>query len=226
MRSLRLSAALRSVVRRPASLVHAQSTGADRRRRCSPRNASYSIDARLDPASRTITASEVITWRNITTRPVDDLQLPPVLERVARRPLDLAARASARPATGTGSRGPDDRSRIDVSARPLDRTAANRSISPRRLRFIAPDDGNADDRTVMSGAAAAAGGARRHADDRDRRGPRTCRARSRGPAPSATSSSSPSGFPSSACCRTTAGTAISSTRAPSSSPTTASTTSG
>ena len=33
----------------------------------SPRNANYSIDARLEPASRTITGSEVITWRNITT---------------------------------------------------------------------------------------------------------------------------------------------------------------
>src|SRR5689334_12824841 len=40
----------------------------------SPRNASYSIDARLDAQSRTITASEVITWRNITTRPVQELQ--------------------------------------------------------------------------------------------------------------------------------------------------------
>src|SRR5881397_2633830 len=31
----------------------------------SARNASYTIAARLDPATRTITGSEVITWRNI-----------------------------------------------------------------------------------------------------------------------------------------------------------------
>src|SRR6185295_10303436 len=40
----------------------------------SPRNVSYTITARLDPATRTITGSEVITWRNITTRPAADLQ--------------------------------------------------------------------------------------------------------------------------------------------------------
>src|SRR5882672_7548270 len=40
----------------------------------SPRNASYTITARLDPATRTITGSEVITWRNITAAPATDLQ--------------------------------------------------------------------------------------------------------------------------------------------------------
>src|SRR3954470_4827140 len=40
----------------------------------SPRNASYTITAQLDPAARTITASETIVWRNITGRPAPDLQ--------------------------------------------------------------------------------------------------------------------------------------------------------
>ena len=40
----------------------------------SPRNANYTIDARLDPATRTITGSEIITWRNITASPAADLQ--------------------------------------------------------------------------------------------------------------------------------------------------------
>src|ERR1700712_4543130 len=40
----------------------------------SPRNANYTIVARLDPATRTITASEKITWRNITSKPAADLQ--------------------------------------------------------------------------------------------------------------------------------------------------------
>ena len=40
----------------------------------SPRNASYTITARLDPAARTIAGSETITWRNITTKPAADLQ--------------------------------------------------------------------------------------------------------------------------------------------------------
>jgi len=40
----------------------------------SPRNADYTITARLDPATRTITGTEVITWRNVTTKPAADLQ--------------------------------------------------------------------------------------------------------------------------------------------------------
>ena len=40
----------------------------------SPRNADYTITARLDPATRTITGTEVITWRNITAKPAADLQ--------------------------------------------------------------------------------------------------------------------------------------------------------
>src|SRR4029453_11477333 len=41
----------------------------------SSRNANYSIDARLDPATRTITASEVILWRNTTTKSTDEFRL-------------------------------------------------------------------------------------------------------------------------------------------------------
>ena len=40
----------------------------------SPRNANYFIDARLDPVARTITASEIIAWRNMTSRPASDLR--------------------------------------------------------------------------------------------------------------------------------------------------------
>ena len=40
----------------------------------SPRNASYEIRARLQPATRTITGTELITWRNITTRAATELQ--------------------------------------------------------------------------------------------------------------------------------------------------------
>src|SRR5579864_7102483 len=40
----------------------------------SPRNANYTIDARLAAASRTITGSELITWRNITSHAAGELQ--------------------------------------------------------------------------------------------------------------------------------------------------------
>ena len=40
----------------------------------SPRNANYSIDVELDPASRTVTGRSVVSWRNISGRPTSELQ--------------------------------------------------------------------------------------------------------------------------------------------------------
>src|SRR6476646_11792759 len=40
----------------------------------SPRNASYAINVRLDPASRTLKCDELLTWRNITTTPATSLR--------------------------------------------------------------------------------------------------------------------------------------------------------
>jgi Peptidase family M1 domain len=145
MRFLRLSAAV-SAILASGSLVHAQSTGQMTPPR-SPRNASYSIDVRLDPASRTITASEIITWRNVTTKPVDDLRFHLYWNawrdgRSSWQRERSLARVAARVSQ------PGDFSRLDVSAvrligggPPVDLTGT--------LRFIAPDDDNADDRTVL-----------------------------------------------------------------------------
>ena len=63
----------------------------------SPRNASYAIDATLDPATRTITGSEVITWRNVTSRTVDDLRFHLYWNAWRDDRSTLAARAKARP---------------------------------------------------------------------------------------------------------------------------------
>src|SRR6476469_3928060 len=40
----------------------------------SPRNANYTIDARLDPVSRTISATETVVWRNSTRTTTSELQ--------------------------------------------------------------------------------------------------------------------------------------------------------
>ena len=49
----------------------------------SPRNANYSIDVDLDPASRTVTGRAVVTWRNLTSKPTSELQFHTYLECVA-----------------------------------------------------------------------------------------------------------------------------------------------
>jgi hypothetical protein len=115
----------------------------------SPRNANYSIDVRLDHASHTLTAREVITWRNISAGPASDLRLHLYYNAWKNtrstwmREIRVAGRGADEP--------PDagDWGWIDVTAvrlitgesTPLDLTA--------RRRYIAPDDGNRDDQTVL-----------------------------------------------------------------------------
>ena len=40
----------------------------------SPRNASYAIGVRLDPASRTLKGDELLTWRNVTANAARSLR--------------------------------------------------------------------------------------------------------------------------------------------------------
>jgi hypothetical protein len=116
----------------------------------SPRNASYSIDARLDPVTRTIAARATLVWRNIASGPADDLRFHLywnawkntrstwMRERRLAGNTTLAARPEA------------DRSSIDVTAlRLVGGPGAGADLTAVR-RFIAPDDGNADDETVMA----------------------------------------------------------------------------
>jgi hypothetical protein len=108
----------------------------------SPRNANYTIVARLDAAHRTITASEQIVWRNITNRATGELQFHLYwnawknLQSTFLRERALSSRIRA---------AADDFSHIEVTSIVVDGqdlTAAK--------RFIQPDDRNAADETVMA----------------------------------------------------------------------------
>jgi Peptidase family M1 domain len=128
-----------------AASASAQSNGAMTPAR-SPRNANYTITARLDPVARTITGSEIVTWRNITAKPATDLQFHLYwnawknTRSTFMRELALGSGAS----NEDRHRRPDEWARIDVSSI---RIGARDLASAKR--FIAPDDGNADDETVM-----------------------------------------------------------------------------
>jgi hypothetical protein len=114
----------------------------------SPRNVTYSIDGRLDPASRTITASEIITWRNITANPASDLEFH-LYWNAWKNARSTFMRESALESSGSGPaaarRRPDEWSRIDVTS-----IAVGGSDLTASTRFIAPDDENPDDETVMA----------------------------------------------------------------------------
>ena len=110
----------------------------------SPRNANYTIAARLDPATRTITGSETIVWRNITGRPAADLQFH-LYWNAWKNTRSTFMRERALGSETDRDRGPNEWARIDVTAITVggaDRTASK--------RFIAPDDDNPSDETVMA----------------------------------------------------------------------------
>jgi hypothetical protein len=110
----------------------------------SPRNANYTIAARLDPATRTITGSEVIAWRNITSAPATDVQFH-LYWNAWKNTRSTFMRERALAGGAGPDRTPNEWGRIDVSAITIagvDRTASK--------RFIAPDDDNPEDETVMA----------------------------------------------------------------------------
>src|SRR4051812_26399201 len=115
----------------------------------SPRNASYSIDARLDVPSRTITGSELITWRNTASKPASELQFHLYWNAWKNeRSTFMRERALA---SSVGPRQPDDWSRIDVNSVKLvaPSAAGAGDLTPTK-HFIRPDDGNGEDETVMA----------------------------------------------------------------------------
>ncbi len=117
----------------------------------SPRNANYSIDARLDPASRTIAGSEVITWRNITSRTATDLQFHLYWNAWKNTRSTFIHEAALAGGRDVLNRPADDFSRVDVSSIRLLGTGGPTPVDlTSRKHFIAPDDGNPDDETVMA----------------------------------------------------------------------------
>ncbi len=114
----------------------------------SPRNASYAISARLDPGSRTLTGDELLTWRNTSQRPAATLQFHLYYNAWRNtRSTWMRERAGREPAL---SRRPEaDWGWIDLtSLRVIPRGGTPADLLT-RAAFIAPDDGNRDDRTVL-----------------------------------------------------------------------------
>src|SRR3954452_1832963 len=120
----------------------------------SPRNANYSIDVELDPATHTLIGREVLTWRNISAQPASELRFH-LYYNAWRNTESTWMRESARGRSfrpqGRADVRDGDWSWIDVSAVRLLAAAPTpfTDLTPTR-RFLAPDDGNPSDRTVMS----------------------------------------------------------------------------
>lgn len=109
----------------------------------SPRNANYDIDVRLDHAARTLAGRETIRWRNISTRTATELQFH--LYWNAWRNAESTWMRERRMGGSRRPVRPDAWSSSDVKAIRV----GGVDLTP-QMRFIAPDDGNAADGTVMT----------------------------------------------------------------------------
>jgi len=110
----------------------------------SPRNANYTITARLDPATRTITGSEMIAWRNITQKPATTLQFHLYWNAWKNTRSTFMREQALGGFGGDVIRRADEWARMDVTTVTVG--GADRSAS---RRFVTPDDDNANDETVM-----------------------------------------------------------------------------
>ena len=132
----------------------AQSLGRSEAGARSPRNANYQIDVRLDHAARTLAGRETIGWRNISSNPTSELQFH--LYWNAWRDLESTWLRERRLAPNFSAPRADAWSSVEVTHLRVRQGARFGETSPdwldlrSRQVFIAPDDGNGADRTVMA----------------------------------------------------------------------------
>jgi len=110
----------------------------------SPRIANYDISVRLDPGSNVLQAVETIDWLNSSADPLSTLQLHLYLNAF-RNDRSTYMRESRR-RTDFSEWEAKNWGFIDITS--LSLNSGQDLLS--RMQFIQPDDGNADDRTVVS----------------------------------------------------------------------------
>ena len=115
----------------------------------SPRNASYALEATLDPVNRLILGRGRLSWRNIASVPATELRFH-TYWNAWRHPSSSWLREQALGRDRTLAERPDeDRASIDLTALAIAGANGRHDLLP-RARYIAPDDGNAADQTVLA----------------------------------------------------------------------------
>jgi hypothetical protein len=114
----------------------------------SPRNASYTIEARLDPERHTIQGSLVLEWRNTTGQPQATFPFH-LYWNAFRNSLSTSARGEGRRSARVRGERRDTRGfgYIQVASVRQQGEGGEADLTP-SLRYVHPDDPNADDRTV------------------------------------------------------------------------------
>ncbi len=116
----------------------------------SPRNASYSIDVRLDTARRTLAGRETLEWRNTSSVATSELRFHLYYNAWRDRRSTFVRELLLAGPSDLVSRPPEDWASTDVTDIRLTGGALAPADLTAGIRFIAPDDGNGDDRTVLT----------------------------------------------------------------------------
>ncbi|MGB0036054.1 MAG: M1 family metallopeptidase [Candidatus Acidiferrales bacterium] len=117
----------------PASADHAP---------LSTRVVAYEIDAKLDPAKHTITASETLTYHNLTGKPQQTFPFHMYLNAFQPQSTFMSESRQGNPQARWR---PERRGEIRITHF----EAAGMGDLTSQMKFIQPDDNNADDKTVM-----------------------------------------------------------------------------
>ena len=117
----------------------------------SPRTASYDIDVTLDPATRTITGTELITWQNQGSVAAYSIRLHLYWNAFRNTNSSWLKQRALAGDTPFANADPDDFGYIDVTRIAIvNPDGSDRVDLTKDLRFISPDDQNADDRTLAA----------------------------------------------------------------------------
>ena len=135
----------------------------------SPRNASYAINVRLDPASRTLEGRRAAHLaQHHRRRPQPACAFTSTTTPGATPPRRGCASAAGRRRPASTRRPQADWGWIDVTSLRLIAADGTPTDLTSNLRFIAPDDGNPDDATVGEVPLGGAGAARADRERADR----------------------------------------------------------
>jgi hypothetical protein len=115
----------------------------------SPRNANYTLRATLDPATHTITGSGRLTWRNISHVPATELRFHLYWNAWRNSASTWLREQQLGRTPPLVDRPAGDWGWIDLSSLGLAGSGGGTDLLP-RARFIAPDDNNTRDRTVLA----------------------------------------------------------------------------
>ena len=116
----------------------------------SPRNANYTIQVQLDPQAKTLEGKEIIHWRNIRG-PATDLLWFHLYYNAWRNTESTWLREDVLRKTRPLDKFEEtDWGACDITSMELldDREQVIKELTP-RMKFISPDDGNREDRTVI-----------------------------------------------------------------------------